>query len=210
VGPEPAPEGNPKLVDLPPQLAGRLASYESGYNISVLAPRGWHCAGLEGSDGVGLYLSPNPISAKDMVASRFHIISGPFIEMWAADGDTSGRDEVAAVVSRYFPKKLQMVRDIIVNQMHQSMSNYPRGPYPHDHQILRTDTIVEVLTPPNADGLGTNGRMKPGPEPIRSAAILLPSDPPYSVVVSIRLPKSQEDLAPVILKWAENAYISEM
>ena len=47
IGPEPAPKGSPKTVQLDPKIAARLAFYQSKYDAGILAPRGWRCIALE-------------------------------------------------------------------------------------------------------------------------------------------------------------------
>ncbi len=206
IGAEPAPKGEPKDIDVTAELAKRLAFYRSNLGEGILGPRGWNCAGIVASDGLGLFLAPTPIKPADILKAYFHTVSGPYIAIWLSDGETSGRFEVAQVVARYFPKQMGVMRKIVVDENHQSMSEYPRGPYPRDRLVFRDDRVAEYITPSNAWGLGTSARMRPGPEPVRSAAILLPGDPPSSVVVSVRLPKELADLAPAIIYQAERQY----
>src|ERR1700744_2105479 len=62
-GPEPAPHGQPVALRLDPKLASRLAFYKSNYDDGVLAPRGWHCIALAGSDGNFLVVSKTAASS---------------------------------------------------------------------------------------------------------------------------------------------------
>ena len=172
----------------------------------MLGPRGWSCAGIAGSDGAGLFLSPNTIHPKEVLSDKYRKVSGPFIEKWVSEGETSGRFEVAGIVARYFPKQMQIMRKIIVDQNLQSMDDYPRGPYPADRELVRNDTIAEYLTPSKKQGLGTSGCMRPDVEPVRSVAILFPGAPPSSVVVSVRMSTVLADLAPIIIRETKRQY----
>ncbi len=206
LGSAPAPQGKPKAVTLDAHTTARLAFYQSNYGDGFVAPRGWNCAGLVGSDGWGLFMALSPVNPSDLLKAKFHVVTGPFIEVWLGDGETSGRFEVAQTIARYFPKRMDFVQKVIAMDLGYNAGDFPRGPYPGDRLLLRSDHVVEYLTPAHTWGLGTQARMRPDNESIRSAAILLDGEPPSSVVISIRLPKDMADLAPVILHQAERQY----
>lgn len=207
-GPQPAPKGEPKVVKLDASIAEKLAFYSSDYGDGFLAPRGWYCASLIGSDGIFLFMSPQPIDTSALLSEREKGITGPIVQIESIEGETSGRDEVAGLVARYFPKDRAFVRRVI-SMMHQLASDYPAGPYPGDKLVARKQDVVEYVTPPHSKGVGTAVWLKPDDEPIYSTVMLLREDNPRwpsAVVVRVRLPKDLADLAPVILHDTERRY----
>jgi hypothetical protein len=112
-------------------------------------------------------------------------------------GDTSGRFEVAQVIANVFPAHKAFVRNVI--EMFPGVSNYKFGPYPKDKLISETDRLVQFQTPPHAEGLGTVSRLKASGDPIDGVAIL-EGPTPDLLMLRVRLPPEQRDLAPVIIK----------
>ena len=96
-GPYAAAKGEPKRVKLPPAIADQLAWYE--YNgdaghFGTLGPRGWNCFATIGSDGLTLYVAPEPLdSAKLLEHKNWKGFTGPAIQLSISDGGTSGRFE---------------------------------------------------------------------------------------------------------------------
>lgn len=204
---QPAPKGARQPVDLDPRVAARLAFYKSDYNEGVIAPRGWHCVALEGSNGSVLFVTKAPVNATALMFAKGRTVTGPAIQLNDRIGDTSGRWEVATLISRYFPSRMAFVRDIIKDGFGVA-ADFPRGPYAGDRLISRKPDRVEYETPPHTRGLGTAGRLLPNGEPIRSVALLI-GDTPDSWQLAVRLDAGTRDLMPLILRYfkttAQNA-----
>ncbi len=65
--------------------------------------------------------------------------------------------------------------------------------------MSQTDRLVQFQTPPNAEGLGTMSRLKANDDPIDGVAIL-EGPTPDLLMLRVRLPLKQRDLAPVIIQ----------
>jgi hypothetical protein len=201
-----APKGKPVAVELEPALAGRLAFYQAE-GLGVLAPRGWHCALLYGSSGSFLLATPDPIRLDDYFDVS-KTVAGPAVQVGYNYGGTSGRSAVAALVARYFPQREDFVRSVVeLEKTFGSKRPYPTGPFPGDKPVTRKKTVVEFVTPANAKGLGTVGRLKPDDEPIYAAAMLLgEADEPDTVTAAVRLPKEDAELAWAIVRDLERRH----
>jgi hypothetical protein len=202
-GPLSAPTGFPKTVRLPTRVAARLAYYKAETGNGSLGPRGWHCAGLYGSNGSILFIAPNPMNAADFLSTRPPAISGPAIQVTERVGDTSGRFDVAAIIARYFPERMAFVKGIVDEKgAGLSAKDFPSGPYLRDRLIFRNSNIVEYQTPPHSEGLGTHTRLVPNGDPIRSVAVLY-GDTPDVLQLTVRLLPPMSDLASPIVEQAE-------
>ncbi len=73
------------------------------------------------------------------------------------------------------------------------------GPYPNDELIVQTARLVEYQMPPHSEGLGTMNRLKPDADPIDGFAMLQGKSPDL-LMLRVRLPREQRDLAPVIIQ----------
>jgi len=173
-------------------MAQKLAYYQA-FGSGVLAPRGWYCFGIYGSGGSTLFVSSRPIN-RDQDWSN---VAGPAVEFSASDGDTSGRFEVAQVIARVFPAYRAFVQGVM-EMFDQPGSDYTFAPYPTDKLILQTDRSIEYQTPPHSEGLGTMGHFKANYDPIDGVAILEGRNPDL-LMLRVRLPPEQRDLAPVII-----------
>ena len=206
-GHEAAPNGKPVAVNLDPHIAARLAYYQVGSDFGVLAPRGWYWADIYGSNGGTLYVASHPVKIVGMLYE--HPFVGPVVQMDFINGYNSSRFEVAHFAARYFPEQRALVSNAIAEEKEDGISMggpYVSSPYPADRLVSHKKGIVEYITPPHAEGLGTQCWLKPDDEPILSAAILMPEDGPSVMAVAVRLPKDMADLAPVILHQAEQQY----
>jgi hypothetical protein len=208
VGPDPAPKGEPVPVTLDAKTASRLAFYQSKYDSGVLAPRGWHCANLEGSSGWFTIVAPEPLDPTVLLDPKKHPLTGPAIQISANNGGTSGRFEVAQLIARYFPQRRAFLRSVIAEGI-EPASYFPSGAFKTDRLVSQRPNIVEYLTPPRRKGLGTKSRLVPSDLPIHAvAAVIGDADADWAgYVFSVRLPKNQEDLAPIILRWSERTYL---
>jgi hypothetical protein len=201
-GPQSPPSAPTKTVQLNPDLAPKLAYYVAASGPGVLAPRGWSCAGVYGSNGASLVVSPQPVSPADLMNNSWGGAAGDAIEVRVASGDTSGRFEVAQAIMRVFPAH-QAFAQSVINEGIEPASEFPSGPYPGDKLTNRSNEVVEFQTAPNAVGLGTdtnaNSRMKPGSDPVAGVAILTGPTPDL-LVLAVRLPGALQSLAPAIVQ----------
>ena len=202
VGPLEAPKGKARSLPILASVAERLADYAAENGPQVLGPRGWYCFGTYGSNGASLFLSPEPISGKDLFSDSWKGFSGTAIQISVSDSGTSGRFEVAAVIARVFPAHQSFVKDVISEGI-EPASSFPTGPYPNDKLTYLNPKTVEFETPANTDGLGTRSRLLKNNMPIRGVAILDPGDDGSLTLVSIRLPAGLTDLTGVIVRQVE-------
>jgi hypothetical protein len=195
IGPEPAPSGNDKLVRLEPAIAARLTFYRSKYD-GVIAPRGWHCFALEGSDGSILFVTPSAHSAADLMQRGTRFV-GPAIQVATSLGGTSGRFAVAQIMARYFPGRRKFV-DAVIAEGIEPAGAFVFGPFPADRFIRHSARLVEVETPAHVLGLGTTNRLAPDALPIRSIAVVGEGTVPNATVLIVKLLPEDRDLLPAI------------
>ena len=156
-----------------------------------MAPRGWHCVELYGSNGSILLVTPERHEPRDLLGSRE--LSGSFVIVDFSFASTSGRFRVAEVAGPLFPVARKFVdgvkREPDVTLDFVSIAN--------DKLTRRSPTVVEFVTPAYKDGLGIDGWVKKTALPISGVA-LLRSDMDL-VMVRTRLPAELRDLAPAII-----------
>jgi hypothetical protein len=201
-GPQSPPSAPTKTVQLNPELAPKLAYYVAASGPGVLAPRGWYCAGLYGSNGGTLVVSPEPVAAADLLNNTWGGAAGDAIEIRTATGDTSGRFEVAQAIMRVFPAH-QAFAQSVINEGVEPANAFPSGTYPGDRLTNINNQVVAFQTPANTVGLGTdtsaNSRMKPGADPVLGVAMLTGATPDL-LVLAVRLPNELQALAPAIVQ----------
>jgi len=201
VGPLDASTGKPMSLPIAVGAAQQLAYYKSESGPGVLAPRGWYCFGLYGSNGYSLYVSPHPIDGAKLLSGASSSFDGPAIEIAGSSGGTSGRFEVARIIARLFPAHRAFVESVIAEGI-EPASEFPFGQYPKDKLTYRSSEIVEYQTPPNTDGLGTHSRLRKNADPISGVEIL--TGPETSLVLlAVRLAPNLTDLTPVIIRQVE-------
>jgi len=203
LGPQEAPKGGPRSVQISPVIARQLAYYSaSADGLGVLAPRGWYCLNLSGSGGGVFYLSTNPIYTSLPSPTLNKGFSGPVIELTFNYGESSSRFIVAGVMARVFPPYWDYVRNLVAEWHEEPL---PFGPYPADKVTYRGDRVVEFRTAGGADGLGTQLRVKKNSSPMDGVAILEDSGTtvPNLWLLSMRLPTSLATLAPAIVRQFE-------
>jgi hypothetical protein len=166
-----------------------------------LAPRGWNCFGLSGSNGDILFVSPASLGA-GLLSVDPTGIAGPAIQVTESIGDTSGRFAVARMIARYSPQRIGFVKNVIAEGVGYAAKDFPTGPYSDDRLISRSDSMVEYQTPPRSKGLGTASRLTPNDDPIRSVVILR-GDTPDVLQLTVRLPPGMTDLTAPIIQQAE-------
>ncbi len=194
-GPVAAPHRPRTLPDAPEGLA----FYGSG-DLGVLAPLGWHCVGLYGSDGSILFVTPEPHTADSLMQDDTPL-HGPAIQLTLSIGDTSGRFAVARLAARLFPAKRAFVQQVIAEDVDPA-SDFPFGPYPTDTVTLHGPTLAEFTTPAGLKGLGTDSRLAPDAAPIDGLALMTADND--AVVLAVRLPAKLHGLAPAIVAAARN------
>jgi len=201
VGPLKAPSGQSKMVAVPVGIARQLAYYQAEEGFGVLAPQGWHCFSMYGSNGDTLFVSPDRIDAKMLFSSDWHGFPGQVIQISESVGDTSGRFEVAKIIARVFPAYKEFVHDVIAEGIEPAAS-FPSGPYPNDRLTYLSKRVVEFETPPNTEGLGTDSRLLKSAAPIQGVAILFGEEPSL-LQLSIRLSESNRDFGRIIVESVE-------
>ena len=203
-GPTKAPPGASKRVVISTDAAGNLAYYKSEQGLGILAPRGWNCFGVYGSNGYALYVSPEPLSASVVFSNSWKGFTGPAIRLYVESGDTSGRFAVARVIARVFPSRKSFVDGVIAEGI-EPASSFPYGPYPADKLKYRNQNTVEYETPANSEGLGTYSRLQKSSDQINGVAILV-GETPDLLHLAVRLAPSQSALAtPIILQLEAEA-----
>jgi hypothetical protein len=202
VGPQSPPSAPTQTVQLSPDLSSKLAYYIAASGPGVLAPRGWSCAGIYGSNGATLVVAPQPVTPAELMNNSWGGAAGDAIEARTASGDTSGRFEVAQAIMRVFPAHQAFAQGVI-NEGVEPASDFPSGPYPGDTLTTVSNEVVGFQTAANAVGLGADtnaaSRMKPGSDPVSGVAMLTGATPDL-LVLAVRLPSALQDLAPAIVQ----------
>lgn len=185
-----------------PASAGSRLTYYASTHLGVLAPRGWHCFGLYGSNGSILIATPDAHDANELMRPETRL-SGPVVQLSRTYGGTSGRIWVADVAARLFPAAKPFVQRVMDEGLLPN-DKFSFRPYADDRLTRRSETEVEFLTPGNREGIGTSSRIARNAEPISGVAILLPTDNVYDLIyLAIRLPTEMRPLSPTIVKSVE-------
>jgi hypothetical protein len=195
-GPRPVP-GSGAVPRVPAAAAAQLAYYAIS-ELGVLAPRGWHCFGLEGSNGSTLIVTPEAHGVRDLLDQPTPL-RGPAVQISMSFGGTSGRFEVAKVIARAFPAQMAFARRVAAEGIGDPL---PHGPYRSDHMVRLRPTAVGYTTPAGREGLGTDSRLAPGDRPIQGLAILHAAYDVDLIKLDVRLPAVQARLATPILNAA--------
>jgi hypothetical protein len=182
-----APAGTPRTVATSPQNAKKLAYYRAAIGLGVLAPRGWHCEGASGSGGDALWLSPDPINHDVPGRNGF---AGAAIVIDHEISAASGMYGVAEILARVFREYKDQAAPVLAS----IDEPVPSGPYPADVLTYRSKSVVELITPPDAEGLGTHSRwLRKSDLPVSGAVIVLDKsisgeELPDILRVAVRLP----------------------
>ncbi len=120
------------------------------------------------------------------------------MELEATEGGGSGTASVAEVWARVFPAYRRLVHGLI-DAGDLPAESYTFSPYPDDKLIVQAARLVRFQTPPHSKGLGTMGHFKANDDPIDGVAIL-EGPTPDLLMLQVRLPVKQRDLAPVIIQ----------
>ncbi len=195
------PKGKSVVVAISGEAAQRLAYYESGQGLGVLAPRGWYCFGTYGSGGEAVDVSPEPSDSRKLFSPTWRGFEGLVIEIAHSFADTSGRYSVASVIGRVFPTHMGFVRGVLESDP-ASANYFPAGPYPTDKLTYKSDEMVEYETPAQTGGLETTYGLRNDTNPIRGVAILF-GPAPDLLFLAVRLPDGVADLAPAVVQQVE-------
>ncbi|HLI66327.1 MAG TPA: hypothetical protein VKU90_08165 [Caulobacteraceae bacterium] len=206
VGPQDPPKGAPITLQIAPSLGKKLAYYVMQNGPGVLAPSGWSCAGIYGSDGATLIVAPQALTPAELMNGNWAGANGDAVSARVATGDTSGRYQVAEVIARVFPANQAFVKGVVANDPSSQANDFPTGAYPTDKLVNKDARTVEFQSPANAVGLGTdpndNNRLKPGADPVSGVAILTGPTPDLALAAA-RLPPDLAALAPAIVQRFE-------
>lgn len=201
LGPHLAPKESAPELPIPAAAAQRLAYYRAEHGPGVLAPRGWHGFGTYGSNGASIFVTPQPIKPDDLFSDKWHGFTGPAIQASLTEGGTSGRFEIARFIARLFPKQKDFVQTVIDEKI-EPASAFPYGPFPKDQLKYCGANVVEYHTPPNAEGLGTQSRLRRNKNAIDGVVILLDGGEHMSRL-AVRLPPDSRDLKSIIIQQFE-------
>jgi hypothetical protein len=125
-------------------------------------------------------------------------VTGSAVELEATEGSGSGTASVAEVWARVFPAYRPLVQGLI-NAGDLPAESYTFSPYPDDRLFVQAGRLVRFQTPPHSEGLGTMGHFKANDDPIDGVALLQGKNPDL-LMLRVRLPLKQRDLAPVIIQ----------
>lgn len=181
----PSPKGNPVSIAVSKAVGTKLAYYADAHSLGVLGPRGWHCLGTYDSGGAALRVAPGAIGAS----------SGPVIEVLIRNTDTSARVDIARMIARLFPSRLDFAKRI---ERDYELS-FPRGPFASDVVTRRSGEEIEFMTPGGKEGAGTNNWVKANAEPIHGLVMLL-DDTPSMLTLSMRIPGASAELRSAIIQ----------
>lgn len=176
-----------------------LAWYQS-QELGVLAPRGWHCFALSGSNGGALFVTPEP-HGEDLFKDD-QPLTGPIVISRYSLSGTSGRFEVARMAARLFPSRKAFVEGVLAEEG-VDRKDYPFGPWKTDKLTRPWPMGVRVVTPAGKAGAAVADRMGPGDLPAEGLIYMDAEDDLYAV--SVRLPADKAGLADAILFDAENS-----
>lgn len=135
------PSRNSVLLEIGGKAAGALAYYGCAWRLGVLAPRGWHCLAVDGSGGVFVQVSPNPIDIRQRSEP-----DAPAIEISNRhSGQLGDSFQKAEISMRPLPAYKALVKEMLDG------SDFfpPAGPYPSDliHLSVRLPGNTKWLTP---------------------------------------------------------------
>lgn len=193
MGPLDPPKDDGKAPRLPAPVAAQLAWYVGTSTGGVLAPRGWRCFELYGSNGSVLMVAPKGFGRDPFTA----MLAGPAVELNNSLGMTSGRFQAAKLAARLFPKRKAFVESVIGEEI-ESRRSYPYGPFPSDRVERLTRDAIAYTTPPGTRGVGTMGRMVKSQDPIHGLVWM--DDDNDATQLAVRLPRRQDGLARAIVE----------
>lgn len=198
MGPLDPPRGHPRRIPVAVRVANELTYYKAKQGAGVFAPRGWKCRGWYGSSGAFLVVTPAAIPRPYLPVPT---IDSPAVRVSFADGETSGRFDVAVTAARLFPQSARGFIDRVKAEHVIPDSSFDVKPFPADRLHYLTSTDVEYLTPADRDGLGTEDMLEKSSLPVRGLLLLVPGHGVPSLAhIQVRLPSELKALERVILR----------
>ncbi len=194
-GPRRAPRRGPRLSYLATEYRGGLSFYGTE-GLGVLAPSGWHCVAIEGSNGTRVIVTPERRRPADFLGTDRRI-AGPAVEISHDYGGTSGRVSVASAIARYFPDHRAFAES--VREAGFIDTPLPEGPRPADRIDRRGPGLVLFETPAGSVGEGTSGLLAPEGGAVTGALVLLVGEEPDLVTIRVRTPGLSDELRQFLL-----------
>ncbi len=207
LGPRRAPRREAIKSPLSVEVARQLAYYQAEQGSGVLAPRGWRCLGVYGSNGGSLFVVPQAIPSKLLLSNRWKGFSGPVVQISDSYGGTSGRFEVAWIIAQVFPAHRAFLSKATAEGA-VAAGDFAGSSTLKDKLRHVSNEVVEYETPPHTEGLGTRYEIQSSESAIRGVEILVgPDEDPDLVSVSVRLPGRSNLLSRAIVEqsWRESA-----
>jgi hypothetical protein len=167
------------------------------HSLGVLAPRGWHCFEVHGSDQSILYVAPEPLSYERLQGRDK--LSGPAVTLSRTYGGTSGRFTVVPMIARLFPAHAGFIGE--VEKMGFEIGPLPDGPYPSDGLERLSPTEVRFTTPARSTGLGTVGALDARSGPVDGLIVLLPEEDMDLISLRVRLATEPAPIARTIMDF---------
>jgi len=200
LGPQDAPTLPQSIrVIVPGGMSLPLAYYAAEEGAGVLAPKGWDCFGLSGSDGDIVYVAPRK-PGEPIIDRLDKVKAGPAVIRRLLIGSTSGRFPIARISARIFPRARTFVDGVRAEGI--DSSRYIFKPWPTDRLTRLSDFAVSYTTPANTEGLGTALGLARARDPISGLVFLSDieqhDDGPFLDGLSIRLERSDQPLYPAI------------
>lgn len=199
LGPQPRPRSGvtPKLGASEARQLSYYVAPEVADGLGVLAPSGWHCIALYGSNGSQLIVTPEKHRADDFMKSDPVRLRASAVTISVNYGGTSGRWGVAAAIARFFPEHRSSIGK---NFEGLELGPLPAGHDPNDVIRDRTDRLVRFTTLAGRKGWGTRWLLQPNARPVEGIVRLVPSDGWFdSFEMEVRLPSKVATLATTIL-----------
>ena len=191
-GPQTAPLSRPR--DVPGPEAAGLADYAMADGTRTLAPRGWRCSGLAGSDGSVLFVAPDAATLRTLLAGRS--VTGPAVVRRTSFGGTSGRVAVARVAAMLFPAASRFVAEVEAEGIDGPL---PRG-LPRGDRVTRIGALAALYTTPaNGRGIGVRSSLAPGALPVDGGAVMSADSDHDLETVDARLPPAVRPLVAGII-----------
>ena len=192
------PSRNPVQIDLPPNIAAKLALYADDY--AILGPRGWECDGDRASTVVLLDLYPARTSQSYQ----------PIGIDISNNSETTGFRKAIQISGRYFPKSVSksdlknFVEDWFGDDVSVAQIIVPS--YPTDRITYLSPAALAFETPPGKPGI-MNGIGGGQPSPIKISGIISVNfatndredNSSYSFI-NVSLPPNLDYLTPYILE----------
>ncbi len=201
-----APVGEPVQVDLPTDVAAKLAYY-SGENLGVLAPRGWECAGGDSISNFSLRVVPPGQPARGPQVYGVLLLA-------TSSNDPNGQLVNMLYGHAYFPQAV--TQDLVAVWLAHNSEVTAFAVTKYSDDVLDYDAAdsVRFTTPAGRNGLGLDffpvadagGKRQLGAVPTAGFFLLVPG--PFVKVCetyqfAARLPGEVADLAGAISRYAE-------